>query len=136
MKLLTSENGILAKLATLRQNFLSGVDEARTQFVTRIKTLREDYLSQVVDATLGDPKLSEVERALGSWNPAAAVAVPSQASAPPPAGMVPLPEKWPKKGQRFVNIYGSCPNCNSPIYEPQAKFCSQCAFPLDEAWPR
>lgn len=128
---MTSENGVLAKLAILRQNFLSAVDEARTQFVGQIKALREDYLSQVVDATLGDPRLSEVEKALGSWTPQATTVPPPQPPAPNPSGMIPLPEKWPMKGKRTA-IYGACPNCNAPIWEPQAKFCSQCAYPFVE----
>ena len=134
--MLASENGVLAKLTGLRQNFLSGVDEARTQFVGRIKTLREDYISQVVDATLGDPKLSDIEKALSSWGPRVTV-IP----APVPTPLVPVPietterlappEKQPMKWARHA-VYGTCPNCNSAIFEPQAKFCSQCAYPLDE----
>lgn len=130
---MTQENGALAKLVNLRQNFLTAVQEARVEFVNRIKTLREEYLNQVVDAALGDPKLSELERALGSLMPQ-----PQPPVAPRPAvtaDMIPIgqsgnPEKFPMK--RFRGVYGSCPNCNSPLWEPQAKFCSQCAYPLDE----
>lgn len=133
---MASENGVLAKLASLRQNFLAAIEDARVEFVGKIKTLREEYLNQVVDATLKDPRISEVERTLGSLilqPQPQPPAVPTPAAAT--AGMVPIgqssnPEKFPMK--RFRAIYGTCPNCNSPLWEPQAKFCSQCACPLEE----
>lgn len=132
-------NGTLAKLVSLRQDFLTGVNEVRVQFVARIKTLREDYLNQVVDATMSDPKLGDVEKALSSWN------TQPVTIAPPPvesatAGSVPIgqgpPEKFPMKMKRDgLTVYGRCPSCNSYILEPDARFCSRCAYPLDEAFP-
>ena len=136
---LASENGVLAKLAGLRQTFLSGVEEARAQFAGRIRTLREEYLNQVVDATLGDPKLSDVERALSSWGPQVkVVAVPTHPLVPIPpevsaatAATLAPPDKQPLKSYR-VSVYGHCPACNAPLFEAQAKYCSQCAYPLEE----
>ncbi len=136
---MASENGIVAKLVSLRQAFLASVQEAQSQFVGRIKEARENYLSQVVDVTLGDPRLSNVERALSSWNeqPSAIQSPPvtepnTMATVPNmvPIGQSGVPEKFPMK--RFRTVYGACPNCNAPVWEPQAKFCSQCAYPLEE----
>ncbi len=132
---MASENGALAKLTSLRQNFLADVNDARERFVTTIKSLREAYITEVVDATLTDPQLTDVERALSGATPtappAAAPAVP-----PPGPGMVPIgqapPEKFPMKRLKGFGVYGRCGNCNATILEPQAKFCSQCAYPLDE----
>lgn len=137
---MASENGVLAKLVSLRQAFLASVQETRIQFVVKIKEARENYLNQVVDVTLGDPRLSEVERVLGSWTQQVTVVpAPPQPQLPIPrevspgtAVMLAPPEKQPMKGQKFMAVYRTCPSCNSPIWEPQAKFCSQCAYPLEE----
>lgn len=134
------ENGTVAKLVSLRQSFLASVEEARAQFVGRIKGARESYISQIVDVALGDPRLSGVEKALNSWNqptpqpatqPVAASGINTSSGVP---GMVPLPEKWPMKRNiaRIPTVYGTCPSCNHPVFEPQAKFCSYCAYPLEE----
>jgi hypothetical protein len=132
---LASENGVVAKLVDLRQAFLAVVDGARAQFVGTIKSAREEYLGRVAEITLGDPRLSAVEKALGSWNTQPAATAPPEVAAPP-AEMVAIgqsrdPMKFPLKENRRP-IYGTCPGCNAPIWEPQAKFCSQCAMPLDE----
>ncbi len=140
---MASENGIVAKLVSLRQAFLASVEEARSQFVGRIKEARENYLSQVVDVTLGDPRLSDVERALSSWNeqppviqppPVTGTNTPAATAGMVQIGQSGVPEKFPMKRHRtaFPAVYGTCPSCNSPIWEPQAKFCSQCAFPLED----
>lgn len=144
-------NGVVEKLVTLRQAFLLSVDAARNQFVTTIRSAREDYLGQIVGVTLGDPRLSNVEQALSSWTSPSPTQPPDQGepdSPVPPAaaslGMVPIgqsgdPTKFPMKGRRVARdgkkvafVYGHCSNCNSAIWEPQAKFCSQCAMPFAE----
>lgn len=52
---MASENGTLAKLVEIRHEFLDGAQEAAGHYRAKIKELRENYLSQVVDVTLGDP---------------------------------------------------------------------------------
>jgi hypothetical protein len=128
-------NGVVAKLVSLRQGFLASVEEARSQFVVKIKDARESYLNQIVDVTLRDPRLTEVELALGSWSPPSQPVIPTPAAAPPsmvPIGQSGVPEKFPMKRLKGFGVYGRCGNCNAAILEPQAKFCSQCAYPLDE----
>jgi hypothetical protein len=139
---LSNENGTLAKLISLRQAFLASIEAARSQFVGSIKTARESYLNQIVDVTMADPQLSDVEKALSTWNPQFAVVAPNPLP-PMPAvdsGMVQIgqsgvSEKFPMKKSRGVTVYGRCPSCNSYILEAEAKFCSRCAYPLDEAFP-
>ena len=99
---MANENGTLAKLTALRQAFLAGVDEARTKFVARLKTLREEYLAQVVDATLADPRLVGVEKALGDWPSQPATPVASPASSALVQGMVPIDQE--PGGSHRLNI--------------------------------
>lgn len=139
------ENGTLAKLGALRLAFLTAVEEARSQFVRKIKEARENYISQVVDVTLSDPELSEVEKALSAWNTPNPLPRPTIQSAATGAkantlsdnsGLVPIgqsgvAEKFPMKTVRGLTVYGRCPSCNSYILEAEAKFCSRCAYPLE-----
>jgi hypothetical protein len=122
---LTDENGILAKLVEARKNFLAGFDEAAALFRRRIQELRESYLNQVVDITLTDPRLGDVEKALSfRTSPENAVVEPSTTT----KDMIPLAEKWPKKTLKGL----ACPACGVQIQDLNARFCSQCASPLLE----
>jgi len=123
---MVDENGVLAKLAQYRREFLDGFEAAAKEFSGRIRALREEYLSRVVDATLTDPRLSEVEKALSfrSAQPvASAQSTSSQQVTPASATMIALPEKWPMKGEKQF-----CQACGSPL-DVNAKFCGQCAHP-------
>jgi hypothetical protein len=125
-----NENGVLAKLTDVRHAFLRDAEDAAGQYRARIRELRENYLNQVVDITLGDPRLSEIERVLSPR-----VTASSTAEAPPATtgeGVLhtdmttELPEKMPLKHRKTV----TCPSCGSPIRDVTSKFCSQCASPL------
>ena len=121
---MAQENGVLAKLAQYRREFLEGFEAEATAFATKLRTLREDYLNKIVDATLTDPRLVDIERALAFRS--AQLGGPFQPILPTAAGpAVAIPEKWPMKGRK-----GVCPGCGWVIPEPSARFCSQCAHPL------
>lgn len=90
-----------------------------------------------------DPNVAAVQKALDFFRPskeevtvvppsgpAAIVAAPTEVE-PAVATTLAPPEKQPMKAQKRP-IYGRCPNCNATIWEPASKFCSQCAYPLDE----
>ncbi len=97
------------------------------------KKRREELVGDVLDVVLADPVVAETPR-----ESVAVVPAPAQAPVPTPrdvdaataAGLAP-PEKQPLKSYR-INVYGHCPECQAPIFEAQAKFCSQCAMPLSE----
>ena len=131
---MAENNGTIAKLTNLRHSFLVTVEEARSQFVSRIKEAREYYISQVVDVTLTDPQLSDVERALAGATPTVtpAALIPKPESNPTlvPIGQSGDSSKFPLKRLKGVGVYGRCGNCNVAILEAQAKFCSKCAYPL------
>ncbi len=117
------------------------------RFRGRVQELREHYLNEVVDLTMTDARVADVQRALEFFKPSqeSVSVIPAPEPAPPvpvphevsPAEAVKLapPEKQPMKSYR-MNVYGHCPACNAPLFEAQAKYCSQCAYPLDEVEPR
>jgi hypothetical protein len=131
---LASEDITVAKLTEIRHRYLQDLELCRRKH-------REERLGEIVDIVLADPYIGVTPQAATS-KPAPesvmVVQVPDQAPPPKPAEVTPAvevtlapPEKQPLKSYR-VNVYGHCPECQSPIFEAQAKFCSQCANPLDE----
>ncbi len=124
-------NGVLAKLSDLRHDYLASTEAARVEFVGKIKAARDDYLGQVVDVTLGDPRLADLERSLEAWEtPTQPVQVPGPAAVST-ENMVPInpsgePDKFPLKANRGPP---SCPNCGT-FADAGANFCSRCATPL------
>ncbi|MGD0175827.1 MAG: hypothetical protein ABSC50_03260 [Candidatus Bathyarchaeia archaeon] len=140
---MASENNVIAKLAVMRQRFMAEFQGEAAEFRIRVQQLREKYLNEIIDLTMTDAKVAAVQQALDFFKPSRE----SVTLVPPsgPATMVPEPtevprdvaptlappEKQPMKAQRRP-VYGSCPNCNAPIWEAASKFCSQCAYPLDE----
>jgi hypothetical protein len=140
---MASENGTLAKLAEIRQHFMADFHQEAARFRNRVQELREGYLNEIVDLTLTDAKVTEVQRTLDLLKPPTekltAASVPEQTEPlpkhadvlQPSATTLAPPEKQPMKTYR-MNVYGRCHACNAPIFEAQAKFCSQCAYPLDE----
>jgi hypothetical protein len=128
---MASENGVLAKLTGIRHAFLQDAEEAAGQYRARIRALRENYLNQVVDVTLGDPRLSEIEKAL---SPQVTMSAPAAETSPATTSegvlhtdmTTELPEKMPLKHRKAV----TCPSCGSPVRDMNARFCSQCASPL------
>src|SRR3989304_5742298 len=140
---MAQENGVLVKLAGIRQRFMTDFQAEAGRFRGRVQELREQYLNEIVALTLTDAKLSEVQRALDFFRPSQerVTVVPAPEPAPPipepkevaPATAVTLapPEKQAMKSYR-LNVYGRCPACNAPLFEAQAKYCSQCAYPLED----
>ena len=125
---MASDNGTLAELAEIRRKFLSGFEEAAQTFNEEVRNLRENYLNELVDVALTDPRLSEVQRALAFRAQVASPGPTSQAVAKESAveGAVALPEKWPQKKLKMAR----CPACSTPAQDLNARFCSQCASPL------
>jgi hypothetical protein len=134
---LANENGTVGKVVEIRNRFLTGFREAAQTFDSEIRKLREAYLNELVDVALTDPRLSEVQRALSFKWGAPVVTTASQSleeqGLPPTLSStestVPLPEKWPQKRTRVAR----CPTCNAVVQDVNARFCSQCAFPLFES---
>ena len=132
-----------AKLAGMRQRFMAEFQGEAARFRITVQQLREKYLNEIIDLTLTDVKVADVQRALDFFKPSQeTVTVIRQTGPatvlPAPAWSVPgrssdsaPPEKQPMKASRRA-VYGACPNCNATIMEPQAKFCAQCAYPLDD----
>ena len=136
---MASENGTLAKLAEIRKKFLTGFEEAAQRFHSEIQKLRENYLNELVDVALTDPRLSDVQRALtliprGPSRLATSQVLEEQGLSPSPQssveGAIALPEKWPQKKLKVSR----CPACSTPVQDLNARFCSQCASPLFEFW--
>jgi len=140
---LSNGNGVLAKLAGMRQRFMTEFQAEAANFRINVQQLREKYLNEIIDVTLTDVKVSDVQRALDFFKPSqeSVTVIPQEGPAtvlPAPPTVEPgvavtlaSPEKQPMKANRRP-VYGTCPACNSPVWEAQAKFCSQCAYPLDE----
>lgn len=136
-------NGVLAKLAGMRERFMVDFQGHAARFRMNVQETREKYLNEIIELTMTDPNVAAVQKALDFFKPSkeAVVVVPPSGPAtlvasptevdPAVAATLAPPEKQPMK--KYRTVYGSCPNCNAPIWEPQAKFCSQCAFPLTEA---
>jgi hypothetical protein len=151
---LVNGNGVLAKLAGMRQRFMAEFQGEAARFRLNVQALREKYLNEIVELTMTDPNVAAVQNALDFFRDSTeqvvvvpptgpASTVPAVPIEVPPADAVTLapPDKQPLKKSRtavkmplksYRPVYGSCPNCNSPIWEPQAKFCSQCAYPFGE----
>lgn len=145
---MASENGVIAKLAGMRQRFMAEFQGEAARFRINVQQLREKYLNEIIDLTMTDPNVAAVQKALDFFRPskdevtvvpqtgpATLVAAPSEVEPAVAATLAP-PEKQPMKAGRRAyskrSVYGSCPNCNTPIWVPGAKFCSSCAYPLDE----
>jgi hypothetical protein len=108
-----------------------------------VQELREQYLNEIVDLTLTDVRLSEVQRVLDLFQPTqekvTVIPEPERTAPVPtstqvtPGTMATLapPDKQPLKSYR-VSVFGHCPACNGPLFEAQARYCSQCAYPLQE----
>lgn len=141
---MANENGVLAKLAGIRKRYKVDCQAEAARFQMNLQQHREKYLNEIIDLTMTDPNLAAVQKALDFFRPsneevtivpptgpATILGAPTEV---PPAEAVKLapPEKQPMKFQRRP-VYGSCPNCNTPIWEAQSKFCSHCAYPLEEA---
>lgn len=135
------ENSVLAKLAGIRQRFMVDFQAEAARFRMNVQQQREKYLNEIVELTMTDPNVSAVQKALDFFRPskeevtvippsgpASTVPVPTEVE-PAVAATLASPEKQPMK--KYRTVYGTCPNCNSPIWEPQAKFCSQCAYPFE-----
>lgn len=132
-----------AKLAGMRQRFMAEFQGEAARFRITVQQLREKYLNEIIDLTLTDVKVADVQRALDFFKPSQetvtvirqtgpATVLPAPASVfPDVAVTLAPPEKQPMKASRRA-VYGACPNCNATIMEPQAKFCAQCAYPLDD----
>jgi hypothetical protein len=130
------------KLAGIRQRFMAEFQGEAARFRVKVQQLREKYLNEIIDLTLTDVKVADVQRALDFFKtsqdtitvipqtgPATVLRTP--ASALPDGAVTPaLPDQLPMKVSRRA-VYGVCPNCKAAIMEPQAKFCAQCAYPLD-----
>jgi hypothetical protein len=149
---LANGNGVLAKLATLRQRHMAEFQGEVARFRINVQQLREKYLNELVELTMTDPNIAAVQKALDFFRPSreevtvisssgpgaqpeGQAAAPTEVDPAVAATLAP-PEKETMKAARKVSrrsVYGSCPNCNSPIWVPGSKFCSQCAYPLDEA---
>ena len=141
-------NGVLAKLATIRQRHMAEFQGEAARFRINVQQLREKYLNELIDLTMTDPNIAAVQKALDFFRPskeevtvipptgdATVVATPTEVN-PAVAVTLATPEKEPMKAAKRVprrSVYGSCPNCNSPIWVPASKFCSACAYPLEEA---
>lgn len=140
---MASENGVLAKLAGMRQRFMAEFQGEAARFRISVQQLREKYLNEIIDLTMTDVRVADVQRALDFFKPSQekvtiippsgpATLLPAPASVPPDVAVtLAPPEKQPMKANRRP-VYGTCPNCNAPIWEAEAKFCSRCAYPLDE----
>jgi hypothetical protein len=143
---LASENGVIAKLAGMRQRFMAEFQGEAARFRMNVQQLREKYLNEIVELTMTDPNVSAVQKALDFFRPSKdevtvvppsgpATIVPGPTEVEPAvAATLAPPEKQPMKAEKRLRrpLYGSCPNCNAAIWEPASKFCSQCAYPLDE----
>lgn len=131
------------KLAGIRQRFMAEFQGEAARFRIRVQQLREKYLKEISDLTLTDVKVADVQRTLDFFKPSqeTVIVIPqtgpatvlrAPASVPPDVTVtLAPPEKQPMKASRRA-VYGACPNCSAAIMEPQAKFCAQCAYPLDE----
>jgi hypothetical protein len=136
-------NGTLAKLVGMRQRFMADFQGLAAEFRINVQALREKYLNEIVDLTMADAKVAELQRVLDFFKPTResvtvipptgpATILPVPPTVPPDVAVtLAPPEKQPLKENRRPT-YGSCPNCNRAIMEPQSQFCSQCAYPLDE----
>ena len=130
-----------AKLAGMRQRFMAEFQGEAARFRISVQRLREKYLNEIIDLTLTDVKVADVQRTLDFFKPSeeTVTVIPQTGPAtvlPAPTSVIPdgavtltLPEKQPMKASRRV-VFGACPNCNAAIMQPQAKFCAQCAYPL------
>ena len=131
-----------AKLAGMRQRFMAEFQGEAARFRINVQQLREKYLNEIIGLTLTGVKVADVQRALDFFKPSQetvtvipqtgpATVLPAPTSAPPDVTVtLARPEKQPVKASRRA-VYGACPNCNAAIIEPQARFCVQCAYPLD-----
>jgi hypothetical protein len=126
-------NGTLAKLVELRHAFLATAQDAATQYRATIKELRDAYLNQVVDVTLGDPRLTAFDKIFA---PTVTAPIPEPIISPPPETdtvlatdmTTEMPAKMPLKNRR--TRISTCPSCGAPIRDVLARFCSACASPL------
>jgi len=131
-----------AKLAGIPQRFMAEFQGETARFRINVQRLREKYLNEIIDLTLTDVKVADVQRTLDFFKQPSqetVTVIPQTGPAtvlPAPTSVFPdgavtlaLPEKQPMKVSRRV-VFGACPNCNAAIMQPQAKFCAQCACPL------
>lgn len=130
---MATENDTVAKLAQIKQRFRDSVDVATRTYHGELRAAEEAMLNEFVDVVGKDPWVVEVrkilESRLAAESPAPSTPAPPQTTTPP--GMVPLPEKWPKKASRIAS-FRFCPACRTLIQDVDARFCSQCAYPLFE----
>ena len=128
-------NGTVAKLIDIRRRYLQDLNSYR-------KRRREECLGEIVDVVVADPVMGEptqTPKPTNTYRETITVTPPPTLIPPPepqevePAEAVKLapPGKQPLKSYRLP-VYGHCPACNAAIFEAQAKFCSQCSYPLDE----
>jgi hypothetical protein len=130
---LASEDVMVAKLTEIRHHYLQDLELCRRKH-------REERLGEIVDVVLADPYIGVTPQVATSKRAPESVtivqvpdAVPPVPTELPPGATATLPpEKQPLKSYR-VNVYGHCPECQAPVFEAQAKFCSQCANPLDDS---
>ena len=109
-------NGTLAKLVDARNGFLQDVQ-------TAVKQCRDNYLTQVVDITLNDPRLTALNQL---FTPPPAAPAPASETVLTPDGAQEMPTKQPMKRLKTMN----CPGCGAVVPDMNARFCSRCASPL------
>ncbi len=155
-----AENGTLQKLLDIRKGYFASVQAVLDGINAQISSLQAKYLDALVDATLGDPTITEIQRVLKTklilGQPTAVAVSPvvgeekvyestineglttegKATEAAVPIAQSGDPDKFPLKTRRtrlpqpFRPSGSTCPNCGSQIRERNARFCSKCAAPL------
>jgi hypothetical protein len=154
------ENGTLQKLTQLRSEYLASVQAIIDNVNAEISAAQSKYLDALVDATLGDPRITEIQRILKTRLVLGAVKEPGKPTsviedsavadhsysstvneglqtegkateAATPIGQSGDASKFPLKTHRTRR---SAPQPFCPMcgaaVEANARFCSKCASPL------